>query len=244
MNYKKYSIAILLAANCLGCHSIKVNNASMYSSDTNPVALGVIGFQKGGILASDFKVSAIPEYRQKIRVGITPVYFGTTTFEAYLRTSGENKQQIKYIDSLENKPRFISLQLLDQVTTITELQEVYNLETIRYLKSQREAAIVTSLSLALSDESLKEICNAETVFLSNGGYKQYQLSLTKNGSTYKTINFTETTIFGYDLSFFCWSENDKKQITLTAIVDEKSSCPKNAYRDAQKALDKMNYFKL
>ncbi|MEW7291273.1 hypothetical protein [Aquimarina sp. 2304DJ70-9] len=244
MKYKVYGIALLLALGCIGCHSIKVNTTSMHTSTTNPFALGIIGSQKNDVLSSDFKVSALPVYKQKIRVGVAAVDFTTTTFEAYQKVSKENKQGIAYVDSLDNKPRFVTLELLDRVAAITELQKGYNAQTISYLKGQKRATIVTSVSLALPKAVIQEITGAEVVFLNTGGYKQYQLSLVNAGRTYKTINFGEATVFGYELSFFCWSENDRKQITLSNIIDEKSSCSKNAYRDAQKAMEKMNYFKL
>ncbi len=216
----------------------------MQTSVTNPIALGVIGLQKTDVLSSDFRVSAIPAYKQKIRVGVTPVDFTTTTFEAYLRVAKENTQGINYVDSLEHKPSFITLSLLDRVAIGTELQEVYNAEALAYLKSQKEVAMVSSVSMALPESLLQEINAAEAVFFNNGAYKQYQLSLVKRGKVYKSIDFTEATIFAYQLSFFCWAENDRKQIVLVNIIDKKSSCTGNSYRDALKALENMNYFKL
>ncbi|GAA4276409.1 hypothetical protein [Aquimarina mytili] len=244
MNYKVYGIATFLALMCISCQSIKINRTSMHTSVTNPIALGVIGIQKKDVLSSDYRVSAIPEYKEKIRVGVTASEFTTTTFDAYQKVSKDNAQQIKYVDSLESKPRFVTLKLLDRVATLSELQKEYNTTTISYLKSQKEATIVTSVSLALPTGMVEEIIASEAVFLSNSGYKQYHLSLINGGKVSKKISFDRTTIFGYELSFFCWSENDRKQIVLANIIDEKTSCSKNAYRDAQKALQKMNYFKL
>ncbi len=244
MNYKVYGIAVILALSCIGCYSIRVNKATMHTSTTNPVALGVIGVQEDHMRSSDFKVFSIPGYEQKIRVGILPVDFNTATFETYMKASKGNAQSINYVDSLDVKPRFVTVELLDRVSTIAELQEEYNTQTLAYLKSQKEAAIVTSVSMALPESFIQEMNKAEAVFLNNGGYKQYQLSLIKEGKPYKTINFAEVTIFAYELSFFCWGENDRKQITIADIIDEKSPCSRNTYRDAGKAREKMNYFKL
>ncbi len=244
MNYKIYGIATLLALISISCQSIKVNKTSMHTSVTNPIALGVIGIQKKDVLNSDFRISAIPQYKEKIRVGVTASDYTETTFEAYQKKSKDNVQQITYVDSLESKPRFITLTLLDRVTTLSELQKEYNNTTITYLKNQKEASLVTSVSMALPEALVKEMTTAEAVFLSNGAYKQYYLTLVNAGRVSKKISFDQATIFGYELSFFCWSENDRKQIVLANIIDEKSSCSKNAYRDAQKALQKMNYFKL
>ncbi len=244
MNYKAYCYIIFLALCCTGCHSIKVNHTKMHTAVTNPIALGVIGLQKGDVYASDFQVTAIPEYKTEIRVQITKENFNRTTFDTYLKAAKGNEHKINYVDSLEAKPQFVILELLDRVALMAEIEEAHNTKTLRYIKSQKETGIVTSVSLAISQELIQELDNADVVFLKNSAYKQYQLSLVKEGETYKTIDFAKTSIFGYTLSYFCWRENDKRQITLADIIDEKSSCSKNTYRDAEKALENMNYFKL
>ncbi|QKX04091.1 hypothetical protein HN014_03930 [Aquimarina sp. TRL1] len=216
----------------------------MHTASKNPVALGVIGLHKEGVYSSGFQISTIPEYKKLIRANSTSVDFNKTTFNTYLKADRNNSQEIKYVDSLESKPQFLTLEILDRVGTIAELQQDYNTQTFTYLKSHKEAAIVTSVSLALPKALIQEINNAEAIFLSNHSYKQYQISLVKEGKLYKTIDFAEATIFAYELSFFCWGENDKKQINMVGIIDEKASCSKNTYQDAEKAKGKMNYFKL
>ncbi len=216
----------------------------MHTAAKNPVALGVIGLHEEDVYSSEFQVLAIPEYKKLVRVNSTSVDFNKMTFNTYLKADKDNSQGIKYVDSLESKPRFLTLEILDRVGTIEELQKDYNVQTLTYLKSQKEAAIVTLVSLALPKVLIQEINNAEAIFLSDSSYKQYQISLVKEGKLYKTISFAETTIFAYELSFFCWGENDRKQIKMVDIIDEKTSCSKNAYRDAEKAKGKMNYFKL
>ncbi len=244
MNYKIYCYIIFLTFCCEGCHSVKVNHTNMHTAITNPIALGVVGLQKKDAYSSDFQVTAIPEYKNEIRVQMTKENFNRTTFDTYLKAAKGNVHKIKYIDSLETKPQLAILELLDRVTLMAEIQESHNTKTLTYIKSQKEAGIVTSISLALSQELVQELNTADAVFLNNSTYKQYQLSLVKDGKAYKTIDFSKASIFGYTLSYFCWSENDKKQITLVDIINEKSSCSKNSYRDADKVLKNMNYFKL
>ncbi|WP_146052752.1 hypothetical protein [Aquimarina sp. I32.4] len=244
MNYRIVGYIFFLICCCVGCQSIKVDKSTMHTAVKNPIAPGLIGVQKNGMYASEFQASAIPEYKKRIRVNATRVDFSQTTFKAYLNVSKGNKQQIKYVDSLESKPRFMTFELLDRVTILSELQKEYNVEALTYIKNQKEASIVTSISLAIPESLMQEIEQAEAVFIGSGAYKQYELSLIKDGRKYKEIDFSSTTIFAYGLSFFCWGENDRRQIMLADIIGEKSSCPKNAYRDAEKATAKMNYFKL
>jgi len=216
----------------------------MHTASTTPVALGVIGIHENHILNTDFQVTTIPTYKKGIRIGITASDFDKATYKAYLATSKNNAQQITYIDSIETKPQFLKIELIDWVTTIAELQQGYNQQTIEYLKRQQDAEMISSVSLAISKQLINEINTAEAVFLVNKNYKQYELSLVKDGKSYKTIDFADTTIFGYRLSYFCWGENDKRRVTLFDIVDENNSCPKNTYKNAEKAKEKINYFKL
>ncbi|TPN87681.1 hypothetical protein [Aquimarina algicola] len=216
----------------------------MHTAVKNPIALGVIGIQEKGIQFSEYQTIAFPEYKKRIRVHAVTTDFTAKTFSAYSKVSKNDAQQVKYIDSIKRKPKFLNLELLDRITTIAELQEDYNSQTYNYLKGQQDITLVTNISMAVSQELIREIEQAETIFLKNGGYKQYQLELLKDHKTFKTILFSDTAIFAYGLSFFCWSENDKRQMILRDLVQEHSSCPKNTYQDTEKATQKTNYFKL
>ncbi len=216
----------------------------MHTATTTPIALGVIGMQYNKIMHSDFQETAIPTYEKAVRLGVTTATFNPDTYEAYLQHSKNNKQGITYIDSLETKPSFIQLEILDRVTLLSELKKEDNTTTIDYLKNQEDAGIVTSVSVAFSEVLINEITTAEAVFLVNKNYKQYQLSLVKDGKSYKTIDFSTATVFGYQLSHFCWGVNGKRRVILSDIIDEKKSCAKNTYKKAEKAKEKMDYFKL
>ncbi len=244
MQYPKYSLVIIGIICLAGCRSISVNKSAMHTATTTPVALGVIGIHENHMRNTDFQVTTIPTYKKAIRVGITVSDFDKSTYKAYLQASTNNAQQISYIDSIGTKPQFLKVELIDWVSVISELEQTHNQQTIAYLKRQKDAEMISSVSLAVSKQTIEEINIAEAVFLVNRNYKQYKLSLVKDGKSYKTIDFADTTIFGYRLSYFCWGENDKRRVSLFDIVDENESCPKNTYKNAEKAKEKINYFKL
>ncbi|WP_299181231.1 hypothetical protein [uncultured Aquimarina sp.] len=244
MQFKKYFFIVCSFACFLGCRSISVNKSAMHTATTTPVALGVIGIHENHILNTDFQVTTIPTYKKGIRVGVTPTTFDKTTFKSYINSSPTNKQQITYIDSIDTKPQFLKIELIDWVSIISELEQGYNQQTLEYLKRQQDAEIISSVSMSVSPQIIKEIQAAEAVFLVNKNYKQYELSLVNDGRNYKTIDFSDTTIFGYRLSYFCWGENNKRRVALFDIVDENDNCPKNTYKNAEKAKEKINYFKL
>ena len=245
MQFKKHILVVISIACCLaGCRSISVNKSEMHTATTTPVALGVIGIHENQLLHTDFQVTAIPQFKKGIRVHTSLVDFSKSTFTSYMSVSADNKQQMTYIDSLETKPQFLRIELIDWVSAISELTQDYNQQTLTYIERQSDAEMISAISMAVKKEVLDEINAAEAIFLSNNQYKQYELSLIKNGQTYKTINFGDCTIFGYQLSYFCWGENDKKRVELFDIVDEKDSCPKNTYKKAEKAKSKIDYLKL
>ncbi|MGY3793194.1 hypothetical protein [uncultured Aquimarina sp.] len=244
MKYKTLIVIVISVVTMISCRSISVNKSAMHTATTTPVALGVIGIHENQMRNTDFQVTAIPNYQQNIRVGVTPVHFDNTTYKAYLQASTQNKQQIKYVDSLEKKPKFLKLEIIDWVGLISELEQDYNQQTISYLKRQKDAEIIASVSMAVNQQILLEIQQAEAVFLVNKKYKQYELALVKDGKPHKYIDFGNTTLFGYRLSYFCWGENEKRRVSLFDIVDENDQCPKNTYKNADKAKENINYFKL
>ncbi len=241
---KIVSLVLVIAFLSVSCHSVKVDKSTMKTATKNPIALGVIGQQKEHVTNATFAGAAIPNYQEHIRVKGTSTDFSQATFNAYLNASKENPYQIQYVDSLESKPAFVTLQVVDKVSLIEALKEDHNKEALRYIENQKKATMVTSVSIAGSEAILQELEKAEAIFLHSSAYKQYQLSLVKDGQRYKTIDFGEVTIFAYDLSFFCWGENDKKKLELKDIVDTRHSCSGKTYRDAEKVKKKINYFKL
>ena len=245
MNHNKKYVLLLFAMIVLvSCHSIKVHKTNMHTSTTAPVAIGIIGLQDNGMLQSDFREVALPKYESAIRLGVSKVQFDSNTYKTYTRQSGGNKHNITYIDSLDTKPYFLKMEILDQITLLSELKKETNAHVTEFIGSQKDAVLVSAVSLAIEPQSIQEILDAEAVFLVNQNYKQYQISLVRGGKSYKTIDFAATSIFGYHLSHFCWSANSKRKIVISDLIDENSSCPKNSYRDERKAKEKTDYFKL
>lgn len=216
----------------------------MHTASIPPSAIGVIGIQQDKLRISDFQTTTLPVYKKEILTGVTLTDFNQSTYKAYLKVSKNNTQKITYVDSVDLKPQFIKLEIVDQISVIEELNKEANSQVLKYIENQKSAQIVTAVSLALPKSVVKEIAEAEAVFLVNNKYKQYELSLVRDNKSYKTINFAAATIFGYQLSNFCWGKNDKRRITLFDIVTEASACPDKTNKNANKIKEKVNYLKL
>lgn len=244
---QKYTYIIFICIGVLlftNCSSIWVNKTRQHTAVTQPVSLGVIGVHQNKVLHSDFQNTAFPKFKNKIRLSVAPVDFCKMTYKAYSKALKDQTNAITYVDSLENKPQFIDIELLDYVTVVSELKETYNQKSLQHLYGQKKAEIVTSVSLALPTEKIKSILEADAVFLINTKDKEYELSLTKKGGEFKRISFTEHTLFSYRLSKFCWGLNNRNKVVLRDIVDEQNSCPGDTNQEAQKLEQHTSYYKL
>lgn len=225
------------------CKPVIVNHEVKNATATN-LELGNIGLPGRSLLEYKFKTTAIPRFKNKVRIEIEQANFNKGKFNTYLKASPENKSGIVYIDSLENKPQFVELKIIDRVGLITAINE--DLEVLNYLKNtQGEVKIITSLSIALSNNYLNTIINAESLFLTyEGKFKKHQiLAINKNGEK-NIINFSEGSAFTYSVSSFCWQENERKQVVIADIIDSWNSCPSKTYKKARRAKKKVNYYKL
>ena len=228
------------------CKPVIVNHEIKNATEFT-IELGNIGIPGRSLLEYKFKTTAIPRIENKIRIEAQPTSFNKGKFNTYLKASPENKLGLVYIDSLESKPQFVELKIMDRVELIKNINN--DTEVLNYLKTkQQNIKVVSSLSIALNNNNLNTITNAESVFLTyNENLKKCQIfAVNKNGEE-SIINFGDGTPFAYSVSSFCWHENQKKQVIIADIIDSWDSCPTKTYITATKAYKpekKVNYFKL
>ena len=242
--YKPAFLIFFLALLFTNCKTVSVNQ-EIQKITTKQVVLANIGLQKDNVLQTGFNITAIPKYNQSIKVLATSVQFNNQTFKAFseAQKTQESDFKINYIDSLPNKPKFITLQIVDRVGLLSELNSKENEDVKAYLTNKENANIITGVSIALSKQMLNEINRADNIFLIENGLKSYGLQLYKNDEPIKNIQFNEGVIFAYRTSNCCWQENKKHQINIVDLVDGQGSCPNKTYKSAIQAKKKVNYFK-
>ncbi len=228
----------------VGCKTVSINQ-EVQKTTNNQIVLASVGLQKDYVLQTNFNNTAIPKYKQPIKVSVAAISFDKKTFKAF--TEARQMQQstfnITYIDSLPNKPKFISFKIADKVNLIQSLNSKENVEVKNYLTNKENANIITSISMASSQQILNEITRADKVFLVQDGLKNYALQLYNNDEPAKTIQFNDGVVFAYRTSSCCWQENEKHQLNIVDLVDGQSSCPNKTYKSAKRAKKKVNYFK-
>ena len=243
---KKLFFILIITSVFFSCKPIIVNH-EVKNVTSEALELGNIGLPGRSLLEYKFRTTAIPKINTKVRIDIQTTNFNKGKFNTYLKASPENKLGLVYIDSLESKPQFVELKIIDRVGLLNAINN--DAEVLNYLKNvQDDIKIISSLSVAVSTNDLNTIKNTESAFLSyDSELKKHQILIINKNGEESIINFGNTTAFTYSVSSFCWQENTKKQILIADIIESWNSCPSKTYKKASKANKpekKVNYFKL
>jgi len=236
---KKIYFLLILVVLVSSCKTVRINKQPQRIA-SSAIEFGTIGELNSNLEINAFQTNAIPKYQEKIRVQVAIVLHNKSTFNALKKASklqGKNVA-IKFIDSLANKPKYVSFQLIDYVSIVTQLNSEKNSSIIEHLKIAPKSRLVTTISINFSNPLLKSIESAEEIYLVNNKHKKYGLALYKSNKLYKTIELTSSTIFAYKLSSFCWTLNKRKEPILINVISENLECKNKTYSSYQKALPK------
>ncbi|RZS98805.1 hypothetical protein [Aquimarina brevivitae] len=245
MNYIRFGYCILMMLVLSGCSILQPKDATpTYTPKGDIAVLGAIGTEDKQLLATEFTVNALPQYLQGIRVYATAKPFNKNAYKKLLKSPEATKVPVKYVDSIPNKPNYLQLQLIDRIAVLEALKTSANSSIANYIETQNDSRLVSAITVVFPKTVQDEILKADALFLQNNRYKQYELALVKDGNRVQQISLQEAVVFDYELSCFCWGENKRRKIVLQALVDTNDSCPKGTYQSADKARDKMDYFKL
>src|SRR5690606_16134197 len=226
------------------CKTISVQD-NQYQTTNEQIVLGSIGQDANYLLESSYYSTAIPNYTTPIKVQVTAVPFNRSSYKSYVRAQEFQNQtfQVVFVDSLEQKPSFLNMELVDQVGLITLLNDKTNQDIKEYLVNRTESHMVTKISIAFPETILKVVQEAEEVFIEPAGKKSIALHLYKEKELIKKVNFFEGVVFAYQTASCCWKENSKYQLEIVDLVESDSECPSKSYLSAQKAKKEIDYYK-
>jgi len=241
--YKKLFFIGLLTIVLQSCKTFIVDSKNSTVTQ-RAVSLLHIGDEEDLLLESNYKNSAIVTTTQPIKVIVASNSFTKQSYKAFLKANAlQNKAiTVKYVDSLENKPVYVSVTLANKVAVLDAFKEKQNSSLREYLSLQDDARLITSISLVTNKARLTKINTAEEVFITPFGLKSYALELYSGGRLEERILFTETVVFAYNTSGICWKENKKHQLEIVDFV-EGYGCPSKTFKNANRAKKKINYFK-
>lgn len=237
-----YCFALILLY--VSCKSISVNQRPQIVTET-PVILGNIGLITNNVLQKHFESVAVPLFSESLKLQVLSDEFSKQTFKIFSKANTtKNTLNIAFADSLKKKPQYIHLQFLDRVAVTNQLNNSKNTGVRSYLEHKEDAQLVTSVAIAFSDQNISKILTASEVFLIQSSSKKFSLQLKDTAGNEEILEFSDGVIFAYQLSSFCWSENDKHKVVIGDIINNTENCPANTYKKASKAIQKENYFKL
>jgi len=242
--YKKLFFIGIFTILLYSCKTLVVDDKNSILTQ-RPVSLLHIGNQEDLLLESNYKNNAIVTINQFVKVFATSNSFTKKSYKAFSKANTlQNKNiPVKYIDSLKNKPVYLSIVIADKIAVLDAFKEKQNYSLKEYLILQDDARLVTKVSLALQSSDVTNTQQAEEILLVPHGHKSYALELYSNTKMTQRILFTEAVVFAYNTSGICWKENKKHQLEIVDLVDG-SGCPSKTFKNANRAKKKINYFKL
>jgi hypothetical protein len=236
-------IYLFLLIFVFSCQTLKVKNESFKTSKSN-VELGVLGESKTLLgVKNNFQTNAFITLNEKIKVEVAIVPFTKQINKVYQEKAkfNQNLAKVKYIDSLPNKPEAVSLKIADISLLVNELNQEYNSTQYTFIKDNERTSIVTSLLVYLSQEELNKIRLADSYYLIQTDVAKYNISLYKQGKKAEVLDLATSTILGYEVSKFCWSENQKGKWQIGDIVNKNSSCKGETYSKIKPKKEKSLY---
>jgi len=143
---KKIYFLLILAVLVSSCKTVRINKQQQRIA-SSAIELGTIGELNSNLEINAFQTISIPKYQERIRVQIAILPHNKSTFEALKRASklqGKNVA-VKFIDSLVTKPKYVSFQLADFVSIVSQLNLEENTSVIEYLKIAPKSKLVTTI---------------------------------------------------------------------------------------------------
>lgn len=241
----RFTVVLIFASILVSCNSVKINQGFQKTTTQN-LLLGTVGEEKDFILEQDYNQTAIVKYSTPIRINVSLFDFNKTTFRAFEKASKRQsaKLNITYIDSLDSKPTYLSLEIADRVSVLNALNSKENQDIFQYLQNKPNAHLVSNLTVAFNELFTDAIMNADKVFLEQDGVKNYSLRLYKDNKEQQSILLNQGVIFAYKTSGFCWKQNDKYQLEIIDVVKGENKCPSQSFKMSKRAKKKINYFKI
>lgn len=242
INYRYLIIVTLICFT--SCKTISIQKEAQQTTTQN-IMLGVVGNQKTFVFEQDYNHAALPNYDQPIKVQPNLLSFNKQAFNVFKKAQKTQSKMvvINYVDSIKtNQTNFLKLEIADRLGVINALKSKENTDVFQFIKNNNESHVITSISIALNEDNLNAIKNADEVFLEVSGVKNYVLKAYKNRELQQTIKFTDGVVFAYQTSNACWKEDEKYQMQIIDLVESNDKCPSTSYQSARRAKKKINYY--
>jgi len=236
---------LLLVAVFAGCQTAKIKN-TQYKISEAVTELGSIGHADSyNNTKNDFTTHALPVLENKIRLEVQVLPFDKNINKIYLTKVKSNPAAIKvnYVDSLPQKPEFVTISIMDANAFAGELNAPHNKSIFTFLKDTKKAVAVTSLALVLPEPELAKLKQADAFYLAQDREKKFSMALYSQGKKTEVIDISKGLTLAYTISKFCWAVNDKDQPYIGDIVKDDKTC-RGRTTERIKEKEETNLFKM
>ncbi|MEO1012831.1 MAG: hypothetical protein AAFX53_16140 [Bacteroidota bacterium] len=206
--------------------------------DRHYPSLGDLGSYDRALLPTDFHKIGSPSLQTPIPVSVREVPFDKAHFKKYMayKKSRGAEQTLQFSDSLEQKPKYLCLALMDKIALGTALNQPENSEVLRYLEQDSGYRLVHEVALVPNTEQMEWLTGNEPLFLANDANGSLVLQIgTRNAL--KEVPLSQLELFDYKTLGFCWAMDRYGKKRIAALVDYGEGCPKHTEHKAHK-LDK------
>lgn len=241
---KKYLlvvITVLLAC----CQSTHIGDR-LYKVSESAVELGAVGYAYSpDNLRHRFDIKAIPVLDSKVRITIQVLPFTPDINKIYLakmKAKGEGPV-LKYVDSMPQKPSYVTLSLLDTGTYVTALHSEVNKELYQYLVKTENTSVVTGLAIVPDAPLVAKIKAADAYYLAYNRDRKYTISFYKEGKHIEDVDISKFETLAYTTGHLCWYEDDRGRWKVGDVVKSTESC-RGQMRPEVKDKEEVNLFKM
>ena len=239
----KQAIVIALFGLFMSCQTVKVKN-NTYRTTESTVELGAIGESNSFLkLSNDFEILSYPKLSDKIKVHVEVLPFTKKVSKLYKNKAKYNQKQTKiaYSDSLLVKPEVVRIEIVDVVSLIKEINAEQNKNTFNYIDKSKRTSIINDVLITLPSSDIEKIRQADAYYLVQNGTSKYGIALYKEGKKTTTLDVQTSSVLGYQVAKFCWSEDSRGKWKIGDIIKEGSSCKGDTYRMIKPKKEKSLY---
>jgi hypothetical protein len=234
----KLKLFILLLLVCLtSCKLVSIGQESAKTLSSKPM-LGTVGSFQNNIISSSFNEAGVPEFEGKLKLSVEKVFFNKHTLKQYNNKTLSKENVLKIVDSLDLNPSYLKLEISDKVGLVNTLNNDKNKDLKNYIKITRDKTILTSVWMYFPEEFVNLIEKSKELYIINNHESSYSIEVLNMDNTRQIVSFKKGTVFGYDFSSFCWTENYKHEAVIAAFREVNGPCPGNTKKNPKKVTSK------
>jgi len=234
----KLKFFFLLLLVCLtSCKLVSIGQESAKTLTSNPM-LGTVGSFQDDIISSSFNEAGAPEFKGKIKLSVEKVFFNKQTLKQYNNKTLNKENVLRIVDSLDLNPSYLKLEISDKVGFMNTLNNAKNKDLKNYIEITRDKTILTSVWMYFPEEFANLLEKAKELYLINNHKSSYSIEVLNMDNTRQILSVKEGTVFGYNFSGFCWTENYKHEAVIAAFREVNEPCPGNTKKNSEKVTSK------